>query len=63
MRKRNHGQLPLMDSGIEHPRVKELEQISQILDKIPTINEMLLQDLTQAAGSKNYGPDPSQGDP
>lgn len=46
MRKKNQEQLPLMASVIEHPRAKELEQISQILDSIPTINEMVLQDLT-----------------
>jgi len=36
-----------MASVIEHPRAKELEQISQILDSIPTINEMVLQDLSR----------------
>jgi len=47
MRKKNQKQLPLMASVIEHPRAKELEQISQILDSIPTINEMVLQDLSR----------------
>jgi len=47
MRKKNQEQLPLMASAIEHPRAKELEQISQILDGIPTINEMVLQDLSR----------------
>jgi IS5 family transposase len=47
MRKKNQEQLPLMASVIEHPRAKELEQISQILDSIPIINEMVLQDLSR----------------
>lgn len=51
MRKKNQEQLPLMASMIEHPRAKELELISQILDRIPTINEMVLQDLTR--GGRN----------
>ena len=41
MRKKNHEQLPLTASVIDHPRAKELEQISRILDSIPTINEMV----------------------
>ena len=46
MRKKNYEQLPLTASVIDHPRAKELEQISRILDSLPIINEMVLQDLT-----------------
>jgi len=45
MRKKNHEQMPLMDIEIEHPRAEELMNISRILDTLPTINEMVLQDL------------------
>ena len=45
MRKKDQKQMPLMPSNIEHPRAKELERISQILDSIPTITDMVLQDL------------------
>jgi IS5 family transposase len=55
MRKKNQEQLPLMASVIEHPRAKELEQISQILDSIPTINEMVLQDLTRGGRNNPTG--------
>ena len=46
MRKKNQIQMPLMPSSLEHPRARELDQISEILDAIPTITEMVLQDLT-----------------
>lgn len=32
MRKKNQIQMPLMPPGLEHPRAKELGQISEILD-------------------------------
>ena len=44
--------MPLMDSGVNHPRAEVLERISQILDSLPTITEMVLQDLTR--GVKNH---------
>ena len=34
-------QLPLMPNNIDHPRAGELEQISQILDSIPTMKRFL----------------------
>jgi len=37
MRKKNHKQISLMPCNIEHPRARELDQISQIFDSIPTI--------------------------
>lgn len=46
MRKKNQKQLPLMITRIDHPHAEELENISQILDKNPIINEWVLQDLT-----------------
>ena len=41
MRKKNQKQLPLMPCEIEHPRAKELNRISKILDSIPTITDMV----------------------
>ena len=55
MRKNHQNQLPLMPNNIEHPRAKELERMSQILDSIPTITEMVLQDLTRGVKNKNCG--------
>ena len=55
MRKKYQKQLPLMPSNIEHPRAKELERISQILDSIPTIADMVLQDLTHGVKHRNCG--------
>ena len=45
MRKKNHEHTPLMDLEIEHSRAEECMTISQILDTLPTINEMVLEDL------------------
>ncbi|MCF8129817.1 MAG: ISNCY family transposase [Deltaproteobacteria bacterium] len=55
MRKKYQKQMPLMPSNIEHPRARELDQISQILDSLPTITEMVLQDLTHGVKYKNCG--------
>jgi transposase, IS5 family len=55
MRKKNQIQMPLMDSGVEHPRATELERISQILDRVPTITEMVLQDLTRGVLNRHTG--------
>jgi IS5 family transposase len=57
MRKKNQKQMPLMPCDIEHPRAKELVRISQILDSIPTINDMVLQDLTRGVKNRNAGAD------
>jgi hypothetical protein len=46
MRKKNQKQMPLMACDIEHPRAKDLDRISRILDSISTITDMVLQDLT-----------------
>jgi IS5 family transposase len=55
MRKKNQKQIPLMPCDIEHPRAKELDRISQILGSIPTITEMVLQDLTHGVKNRNTG--------
>ena len=54
MRKKNQTQMPLMPSNIEHPRARELDRISQILEAIPIITDMVLQDLTHGV---NLSPD------
>jgi len=55
MRKKNQKQMPLMPCNIEHPRAKELDRISHILDTIATINEMVLQDITGGVGNHKAG--------
>lgn len=55
MRKIHQKQMPLMPNNIDHPRARELEQISQILDSIPTILELVLQDLTHGVENRNCG--------
>jgi len=57
MRKKNQKQMPLMPMDIEHPRAKELARIGEILDTIPTITEMVLQDLTHGVKHRNVGAD------
>lgn len=47
--------MPLMDSGVNHPRAEVLERISQILDSLPTISEMVLQDLTRGVKNRHTG--------
>lgn len=44
-----------MPCDIEHPRAKELDRINKILDSIPTITEMVLQDLTHGVKDRNTG--------
>jgi IS5 family transposase len=55
MRKKNQAQMPLMDPGVEHPRAEELARISQILDSLPTIAAMVLQDLTRGVKHRHTG--------
>jgi IS5 family transposase len=55
MRKKTQKQMPLMDSGVNHPRAEVLERISQILDSLPTIPEMVLQDLTRGVKNRHAG--------
>jgi len=55
MRKKNQEQMPLMPCDIEHPRAKELDRISKILDSIATITDMVLQDLTYGVKNRHCG--------
>jgi transposase, IS5 family len=55
MRKKSQKQMPLMPSDIQHPRAKELDRISKILDSIPTITDMVLQDLTHGVTNRHCG--------
>jgi len=55
MREKNQKQMPLMPSNIKHPRAKDLARISEILDAIPTINDMVLQDLTHGVKNRTTG--------
>jgi IS5 family transposase len=55
MRKKNQKQMPLISTGIEHPRAIELDGISKILDENSNINEMVLQDLTHGVENRNSG--------
>jgi len=48
MRKTCKKQLPLPEATTTHPKVKELETISRILDENPTIYELVAQDLGRA---------------
>ncbi len=51
MRKKRRIQMPLLIPHIDHPHAEELRRISDILDSIPTISDMVWQDLTR--GAKN----------
>ena len=55
MRKQTHDQLPLMDTQIDHPRAREYEGISRILDANPIISEMVLQDLSGGVSKRQTG--------
>ena len=55
MRKRNQKQMPLTPRTVDHPHAIELELISQILNHIPTINEVAWQDLTQHVDNVGTG--------
>lgn len=55
MRKKDKKQLPLMIAGIDHPHAAELQGISEVLDKNPTINGWVLQDLTREIESADTG--------
>ena len=46
MRKISEKQMPLMPPIIDHPQAKELNAISCILDKNPTIHDLAMQDLS-----------------
>ena len=44
-----------MDIGIDHPRAKGLDRMSQIFNKNPIIYEMALQDLTADVKNRKIG--------
>ena len=46
MRKKRRLQMALLIPDIDHPHAEELRRISDILDSIPTISDMVWQDLT-----------------
>ena len=47
MREKHQKQMPLIDPPTGHPREKELEAISIVLDSTPTICDHVLQDLNK----------------
>ena len=55
MRKKYQKQMSLMITRIDHPHAEELENISQILDDNPIINEWVLQDLTRNVSRTDTG--------
>lgn len=55
MRKKMRKQMPLVLNCIEHPRAKELEAISKILDSNPIIYELALQDLSSLVSNPHSG--------
>ena len=55
MRKKKQKQMPLMDRSIDHPRARELRDISRILEQNPIIDEMVLQDLTREVEHRETG--------
>lgn len=55
MRKQTHDQMPLMDTQINHPRAREYDSISRILDTNPIISEKVLQDLTGGVAKRRTG--------
>jgi IS5 family transposase len=46
MRKKSKKQMPLMPPEVDHPKAVELDAISRILDAIPTIYDLVMQDLS-----------------
>ena len=54
MRKKHQKQMPLMRNRIDHPRAKELEAISRILDENSIICDWVWQDLSQSEA--DHGP-------
>ena len=55
MREKHQKQMPLMPQDIDHPRARELARISDILDSLPIINQMVLQDLTKGQSTDARG--------
>ena len=55
MHKKYEKQLPLPEAKIDHPKAKELEAISRLLDQHPAIYEMVWKDITRTAKIKAGG--------
>ena len=55
MRKKHQIQMPLMIPDIDHPRAKELERISRLLDRYPIISKLVWQDLTRSVSCHGAG--------
>ena len=55
MREKYQKQMPLIPSPVEHPHARELEVISQILDKNSSIVDLVYQDLNQKARKSFLG--------
>ena len=53
MRKNRENQLPLSPSWPDHRLARELESISKILDRNPSISDLVLHDLCDKVSSKN----------
>jgi IS5 family transposase len=55
MRKKREKQLPLISPSPAHPKARELETISKILDQNPIIYQMSLQDLSKSVSDTGSG--------
>jgi len=55
MRKNSEKQMPLMPPKIDHPQAEELNAISCILDKNPTIYDLAMQDLSCSVKKSKAG--------
>jgi hypothetical protein len=55
MREQTHDQLPSMDTQIDHPRAREYEGISRVLDANPIISEMVLRGLSGGVSKRRTG--------
>ena len=55
MRKKVRRQMPLMAAPVDHPHAKELDAISEILDRKSIIYELALQDLCRGGSDRQVG--------
>ena len=55
MREKSKKQLPLMNLTPDHPQARELERISRILDKEPTIVDWVHQELCRGRELRDTG--------
>jgi hypothetical protein len=52
MRKKQQKQMPLIEPASAHPQDRELEIISLLIDRTPTICDYVLQDLNEGKAQK-----------